>query len=326
MTCWSAVTSSGEPWATILPSLMQMTESHRRIRSGISWLTITNEVPCSLRSRMRVRISSLALGWTPAKGSSMSTTTGSVTRARTNSSNFCWPPLSSLAGVSRWAARPTKSSRSSAFRSVCARPPRWCRVGTSRFSSAVTVENTRGFWKVRVTPWATTSRLERPLRSWMVPGSTVKATSATAWRPPNRLLSPVTRRLPAAATLPPPTPSGLLAGLKRDPRVARLHVVRPYDLVLVPLVLDQEGAELQRPVRLVLEVADGRLERVVAHVLAQLLLVKGVGAFDGLLHDLEDGQAAGRIGRELRVAEPLLQVSEQVLQARVVLRRPRRRG
>src|SRR5918996_1084127 len=307
MTCWSAVTSSGEPWATTLPSLMQMTESHRRMRSGISWLTITNEVSCSLRSRMRVRISSLTLGWTPAKGSSMSTTTGSVTRARTNSSSFCWPP------------------------------PRWCRVGTSRFSSAVTVENTRGFWKVRVTPWATTSRLERPLRSWspmrtvplsgftaplsrfrvvvlpdplgpirprMVPGSTVKATSATAWRPPNRLLSPVTRRLPASATLPPPTPSGLLAGLKRDPRVARLHVVRPYDLVLVPLVLDQEGAELQRPVRLVLEVADGRLERVVAHVLAQLLLVKGIGAFDGLLHDLEDGQAAGRIGWELRVAEP----------------------
>jgi hypothetical protein len=237
MTRRSAVTSSGEPWATILPSLMQMTESHRRMRSGISWLTITNEVPWSLRSRMRARISSLTLGWTPAKGSSMSTTTGSVTRARTNSSSFCWPPLSSLAGVSRWAARPTKPSRSSALRSVCARPPRWCRVGTSRFSSAVTVENTRGFWKVRVTPWATTSRLERPLRSWspmrtvplsgftaplsrfrvvvlpdplgpirprMVPGSTVKVTSATAWRPPNRLPSPVTRRLPAAATLPPP--------------------------------------------------------------------------------------------------------------------------
>src|SRR5690606_40264426 len=50
-----------------------------------------------------------------AKGSSISTTEGSVMSARTNSKSFCWPPESSLAGMSPWSSSHTKASSSSAF-------------------------------------------------------------------------------------------------------------------------------------------------------------------------------------------------------------------
>src|SRR5690606_27994560 len=99
-------TSAGGPYATPLPLDKHRIWGQRRVRSGISWITITNAVPSRFRSRMRWRISSLTLGCTPAKGSSMRTTLGSVINARTNSSSFCWPPDSSLAGVSRWSSSP----------------------------------------------------------------------------------------------------------------------------------------------------------------------------------------------------------------------------
>src|SRR5690606_2285956 len=223
----SAVTSAGGPSAMTRPSDMQITCRHSRVRSGISWLTMMNDVPRAFTSTIRCRISSLTAGWTPANGSSMSTTAGSVMSARTNSSSFCWPPDSSLAGVSRWPASPTNSSSSSARSWNAARPPRWCSTGTSMFSSAVMVWNTCGVWKVRVTPWRTRVAGRRPVRSTpptrtapasgrctpltrlsvvvlpdpfgpmrpsSVPAGTVKLTPSTATWPPKRLRSPSTSR------------------------------------------------------------------------------------------------------------------------------------
>ena len=75
-----------------------------------SWLTTSNVFRASVMLRMSSKMASSVAASTPAKGSSNSMTSGSVTSVRANATRFASPPDSSVTGRVPKPASPTRAS------------------------------------------------------------------------------------------------------------------------------------------------------------------------------------------------------------------------
>ena len=175
-------------------------------------------------------------GFTPAAGSSSSTSCGSPTITRASSSSLRWPPDSTRAGSCSSALRPTKPSQCRAaarVRCSCAatfaganqlaqgRSPSWPRGASMTFSNTDMAAKGRGIWKVRARPAANTrcggmpvmscpANSTRPVSGFSEPAKQLKAVVLPAPLGPtkpvmaprvNARLSPCSTRWPPKALL-----------------------------------------------------------------------------------------------------------------------------
>ena len=107
------------------PAVNTTTRVPRNTASLMPWVTKTMVLPDSfqMRSSSRFIFSRVSASSAP-KGSSISTSLGSCTRARAMAARCCMPPESSYGNLSSWPARPTMamSSRARARAGPMGRP------------------------------------------------------------------------------------------------------------------------------------------------------------------------------------------------------------